>query len=161
MEADLPDMAARKRRALERIGTLGPAHRVEAVDALSDASFDRLLGGLDPARGLAIITEGLSGYLDPQQLHGLWRRFARGLAGFSAGRYLADLHVGEQASPVVAGFALVLSAFVRGRVHLHYGTSERGPPGVARLRVRHRRAAASVDAGAGDQRPGGGAGVYN
>src|SRR4051812_5453991 len=36
VEADLPDMAARKRRALERIGLASDLHRVEEVDALRD-----------------------------------------------------------------------------------------------------------------------------
>jgi O-methyltransferase involved in polyketide biosynthesis len=122
VEADLPAMAQRKRRALERIGTLGAHHRVSAVDATSDERFSALLDEFDATQGLAILTEGLTGYLTPEQLDALWHRFAAGLDRFPAGRYLSDLHVGEEASPVVAGFALVLSLFVRGRVHLHYGT---------------------------------------
>jgi len=43
---------------------------------------------------LAIITEGLLGYLPGDQVDGLWRRFAATLAGFQAGFYLSDLHVG-------------------------------------------------------------------
>jgi O-methyltransferase involved in polyketide biosynthesis len=123
VEADLPGMADRKRQALERIGTLGEHHRVATVDATSDERFGALLDEFDRQAGLAIVTEGLTGYLSPPLLDGLWRRFARGLSRFPAGRYLSDLHVGEEASPVVAGFSLVLSAFVRGRVHLHYGTA--------------------------------------
>src|SRR5207253_6217343 len=36
IEADLPDMVARKRAALERIGSLSERHRVEEVDALRE-----------------------------------------------------------------------------------------------------------------------------
>src|SRR5690348_6965545 len=36
LEADLPAMAERKRRALERIGSLSEHHRVAALDALRD-----------------------------------------------------------------------------------------------------------------------------
>ena len=122
VEADLPDMAARKRAALERMGSLGPAHRVEVVDALSDESFAALVSTLEPARGLAIVTEGLTGYLTPEQLDGLWGRCASTLGAFSAGRYLSDLHVGEGQPLQVRAFRVVLSAFVRGTVHLHYGT---------------------------------------
>ena len=66
VEADLPAMAARKRAALERIGTLGEHHRVEDVDALRDdgpESLGELTARLDRAEGLVIITEGLTGYL--------------------------------------------------------------------------------------------------
>ena len=88
VEADLPAMAARKRRALERIGSLSAAHRVVDLDALRDRgplSLQAVAGELDPARGLAIITEGLLGYLAPDDMTGLWRRFARTLDGFAGG----------------------------------------------------------------------------
>src|SRR4051794_20713807 len=61
VEADLPGMAARKRRALERIGPLDEHHRVVEVDARSDAgpgSVAALASSLEPSRGLAIVTEG-------------------------------------------------------------------------------------------------------
>ena len=66
LEADLPAMAARKRRALERIGSLSDAHRVLEVDALradGPGSLAELAGELEPDAGVAIITEGLLGYL--------------------------------------------------------------------------------------------------
>jgi O-methyltransferase involved in polyketide biosynthesis len=36
VEADLPEMAARKREALERMGSLSERHRVRVLDALSE-----------------------------------------------------------------------------------------------------------------------------
>ena len=108
VEADLPAMAARKRRALDRIGSLSAAHRVVDLDALRDRgplSLQAVAGELDPARGLAIITEGLLGYLAPEAMTGLWRRFARTLDGFAGGRYLSDLHLGSVQSPAFAAFA--------------------------------------------------------
>jgi O-methyltransferase involved in polyketide biosynthesis len=123
VEADLPAMAARKRRALQEIGTLGERHRVEDLDALRDGgpgSLDALAAGLDRDSGLAIITEGLLGYLAPDGVDGLWRRFARTLGEFPSGRYFSDLHLGSVQNAAVRGFRLVLSAFVRGRVYLHF-----------------------------------------
>ena len=73
VEADLPDMAERKRAALERIGSLSESHRVQALDALRDdgpGSLAELATELDPAQGLAIITEGLLGYLDTDSVLG-------------------------------------------------------------------------------------------
>src|SRR3954447_20698064 len=58
VEADLPDMAAAKRAALERIGR--PArHRVAELDALAETgprSLEVVAASLDPSVGLAIIT---------------------------------------------------------------------------------------------------------
>lgn len=124
VEADLPEMAARKRRALERIGTLSEHHRVVEVDALADTgplALSQLAASeLDPGRGTAIITEGLTGYLDRDALIGMWKRFATVLGEFPQGRYISDLHLAEGQDLLIGAFRLVLSAFVRGRVHLHY-----------------------------------------
>jgi O-methyltransferase involved in polyketide biosynthesis len=126
VEADLPAMATRKRRALERIGSLGPHHRVEEIDALSDqgpTSIGALAASLDRDGGLAIITEGLLGYLSSDAVAGVWRRFAGTLAGFRHGLYISDLHLGGAQTIEVRAFRLALSAFVRGRVHLHFQTA--------------------------------------
>jgi O-methyltransferase involved in polyketide biosynthesis len=134
VEADLPAMAARKRRALKRIGTLGERHRVEDLDALRErgpGSLDALAAELDQGSGLAIITEGLLGYLAPDDVDGLWRRFASTLSAFPSGRYVSDVHLGNVQNHLIRGFRVALSAFVRGRVHLHF---EDAAEAEARLR---------------------------
>jgi O-methyltransferase involved in polyketide biosynthesis len=123
IEADLPAMAERKRRALERIGSLSDHHRVVEIDALSAAgsqSIAQLAEQLDGEQGLAVITEGLLGYLPTVAVLDLWRRLATTLAGFPTGRYISDLHLGSATGPVVRVFRLGLSAFVRGQVYLHF-----------------------------------------
>jgi O-methyltransferase involved in polyketide biosynthesis len=123
VETDLPAMAARKREALARIGSLSDHHRVEELDALTDegpGSLAALAETLNPERGLVIITEGLLGYLPGDQVDAIWRRFARALRRFAHGRYLSDLHIGELQTRQVRVFRLLLSAFVRGQVHLHF-----------------------------------------
>jgi O-methyltransferase involved in polyketide biosynthesis len=123
VEADLPAMAERKRRALARMGSLSERHRVVSLDALRDdgpGSLALLAPEFDHSRGLAIITEGLLGYLPPEAVAGLWRRFATTLGGFPTGRYVSDLHLGSAQNATVRAFRLVLSAFVRGRVYLHF-----------------------------------------
>lgn len=127
VEADLPGMAARKREALRRMGSLGRHHRVVEIDALT-ATGPRSLGAiadaeLDPVRGTAIITEGLTGYLDGPGLAGMWQRFAATLGRFPRGLYLSDLHLGEVQDARVRAFRLALSVFVRGNVHLHFDNS--------------------------------------
>src|SRR3954447_24555694 len=79
VEADLPDMAARKRAALERIGR-PPTHRAVDIDALADGgplSLDAVADGLDDDQGLAIITEGLLSYLPRDAVLKLWSSFAQ------------------------------------------------------------------------------------
>jgi O-methyltransferase involved in polyketide biosynthesis len=153
VEADLPEMAERKRAALERMGSLDEHHRVDEIDALRDddgaGSLAAVMAELDPASGLAIITEGLLGYLPPDAVAGMWRRFATGLGRFSTGRYISDIHMGGAVTPPVRVFRVLLSGFVRGRVYLHFEDPGRA---VAALRqagfdaAEVRRAADAADA---------------
>jgi O-methyltransferase involved in polyketide biosynthesis len=125
VEADLPEMVGRKRAALERIGSLSDRHRVEEIDALRDrgpGSLGELAARLDTEAGLAIITEGLLGYLEKDDVRGIWRRFAQTLGRFKQGTYISDIHMGELQNVQVRAFRVLLSVFVRGRVHLHFGT---------------------------------------
>jgi O-methyltransferase involved in polyketide biosynthesis len=125
IEGDLPEMAGHKRAALVHAGLLGANHEVLHLDALSDdgpASLAAVAARrLDPGLGTAIITEGLTGYIDRPALEGMWRRFARVLGGFPHGAHYADLVVGDDvAMPSARAFAALLGWFVRGKLHLHY-----------------------------------------
>jgi O-methyltransferase involved in polyketide biosynthesis len=126
LEADLPAMAARKRAALERAGSLSDHHRVVEIDALAEAgplSLGSVVAELDRAAGLAVITEGLISYLDREGVTGLWRRIAATLRGFGDGVYLSDIHLsGENPRRATAAFLLGLSILVRGSVELHFAT---------------------------------------
>src|SRR4051794_3966084 len=127
VEAALPDMAARKRAALERIGR-PPTHRAVDIDALADGgplSLDAVADGLDDDQGLAIITEGLLSYLPRDAVLKLWSGFARTITRFGRGVYLADLHLDTDASPVISRpFAGLLSAFVRSPVTVHFADED-------------------------------------
>jgi O-methyltransferase involved in polyketide biosynthesis len=124
VEADLPAMAARKRRALERIGSVSDTHRVVELDALAKegpTSLGEIAAPLDRGRGLAIVTEGLLGYLPLPQVLDVWRRFADLLGEFATNRYLSDLHVRTHSTGArVRAFRVLLSTFVRGRVYVHF-----------------------------------------
>jgi O-methyltransferase involved in polyketide biosynthesis len=124
VEADLPEMAKRKSRALERMGSLGDRHRVAAIDALLDKggrSLAAVASTLDRGCGLAILTEGLLPYFDGSEVLGMWRRFARELARFSSGLYLADVFLGGSERVVTErAFQALLSSFVQRRVHTHF-----------------------------------------
>jgi O-methyltransferase involved in polyketide biosynthesis len=123
VEADLPDMVARKRAALARIDGRSSQHRLVELDALRESGPDSLAavaGELDPSRGLAVITEGLLGYLPTDQVKQIWRRVSGTLAGFDRGRYISDVHLSSLQTIEVRAFRVLLGAFVRGRVHLHF-----------------------------------------
>lgn len=127
IEADLPGMAARKRAALARMEALSERHRVEELDALRESgpgSLSELVASLDREGGLAIVTEGLLGYLEPDTVRDVWRRFATSLAQFRYGTYISDIHIGELQDLRVRVFRVLLSAFVRGRVHLHFADEQ-------------------------------------
>lgn len=128
VEADLPAMAARKRNALERMGSLSDRHRVADLDVLHDGgpgSLAELMTGLNPESGTAIVTEGLLSYLSDEQVDSIWRRFAAELHRFPAGLYLSDLRLaGAERDPVEQVFNAGLGAFVRGKIHPHFHSEE-------------------------------------
>jgi O-methyltransferase involved in polyketide biosynthesis len=127
LETDLAGMVARKRAVLGDLGSLSDRHRVVELNALAHdgpLSLAALAARLDPAQGTAIITEGLLNYFDTDAVLGMWQRFAEVIRRFPDGCYLSDLHVrGDSHRTPVRVFMAGLSAFVRGRVHLHFGTA--------------------------------------
>ena len=127
IEADLPDMAQRKRTLLQRAGLLTPGHEVVALDALADTgplALSTLAQQLDSNVGTAIITEGLLNYFDTRTVLRMWARFGKVLAQFPHGLYLSDIHLlGDNHGAGVSAFKTLLSAFVKGRVYLHFDNS--------------------------------------
>lgn len=124
IECDLPEMASRKRSRLLQTGLAQAGHEVVALDALADTgtlSLPALAEALDPARGTAIITEGLLNYFDTPTVTAMWVRFAKVLQRFPHGLYLSDLHLHNANQGVgVQAFMAMLSTFVKGRVFLHF-----------------------------------------
>lgn len=129
IEADLPGMAARKRVLLASIGSPGSEHhRVADIDAFAvdgPASLSGIAAMLEPARGTAVITEGLINYFPVTAVTALWGQIAKTLKHFEHGLYLSDLHLAvENRSALVQVGVRLLSAFVRGRVDLHFSCPE-------------------------------------
>jgi hypothetical protein len=134
VEADLPAMARRKREALARMGALSDRHHVADLDILRDGgpdSLESLVEGLDPAEGLAIVTEGLLVYLDEETVESLWARLARALGRFEKGVYLADLRFArpDRGIPERA-FGVGLGLFVRGKIHPYPGDEDSAGVGL-------------------------------
>jgi O-methyltransferase involved in polyketide biosynthesis len=127
VEGDLPEMAERKRRILALAGDSGNL-RVVDLDALRErgpGSLAAIAATLDPERGLAVITEGLLVYFDRATVTGLWARIATALRGFAHGLYLADLRLASDNDGFAErAFRPLLSAFVRGRLYMHFADAE-------------------------------------
>ncbi len=125
IEADLPGMAQRKREALARMDSLSDRHRVVDLDVLQEGgpgSLEALVETLDPAEGLAIVTEGLLVYLDDDTVDALWARLATALQRFDQGVYLSDLRFASPAPGLPErAFGVILGAFVRGKIHAFRG----------------------------------------
>lgn len=148
-EADLPHMAQRKRELLTGVpqAERPEVFAVNALEAAGPLSLAALGENLDRTRGLALITEGLVGYLDTASVSGMWRRMAALLGEFPAGMYVSDLRLRGRTRDSVAAklFMRLLAAFVRGRVHLHFedeadAVAGFGAAGFAESRLVHPRA---------------------
>jgi O-methyltransferase involved in polyketide biosynthesis len=128
VEADLPGMIAHKRRILAALGGETAHHRTVEIDALADtgpASLAAVCATLDPTKGTAILTEGLINYFERDVVLAIWRRFATALRRFPRSLYLSDLLLrDDNRGAISTGFGWLLSAFVRGRVHLPFATAE-------------------------------------
>jgi O-methyltransferase involved in polyketide biosynthesis len=128
IEADLPAMIAHKRRILAALGGETAHHRTVEIDALADlgpTSLAAICATLDPTRGTAVITEGLVNYFERDVVFGMWRRFAAALRRFPRSLYLSDMMLrADNSGPISTGFSWLLSAFVRGRVHMQFETTE-------------------------------------
>jgi O-methyltransferase involved in polyketide biosynthesis len=124
VETDLPGMAGRKRRALERIGSDPHRHWVRELDILQEGGLATVARDLDPRQGLAIVTEGLLPYLPTDAVKAIWRRFATTLSDFAAGVYISDIGLGSDQDARVRAFRVLLSMFVRGRVYTHFESPE-------------------------------------
>ena len=128
VEADLPPMAARKRRFLTK---LPAAERPEvvAIDALAAAgelSLHAVAERFDTAHGLAIVTEGLTSYLAPADAREMWARMGALLGRFPHGMYLSDTRLAELSrnSRSAKIFQQFLARFVRGQVHLQFESED-------------------------------------
>ncbi len=123
VEADLKDMAARKRKVLAAVGESSPRHVVVDVDAFAtsgpESVADICSRMFDPDRGTAIITEGLISYFDASLVASLWKTFADALKPFSAGLYLSDTHFESDLRQIPGAnlFRRTLNRFTRGRDH--------------------------------------------
>lgn len=130
VEADLPDMAARKNRLLARHHGFGPDHQVVPCDIFAQRAplgLEHLMAEtLDPDRPTLVITEGLVNYFRLRDIRPVWSRLAMQLSRFPRGWYLTDtvLAPGGLAAPVLGLGVHTLSLVTRAHVNLHFRRDE-------------------------------------
>lgn len=127
IEADLPGMAARKRKLLADAGELNAYHQVVDLDILTEGGADSLEAvfsqALDPDKKTLVITEGLINYFDLSVIQGFWQRLATLLKRFPEGRYLTDLYMDLQwhrSVKVAKALRSALAVATRSSVNLHF-----------------------------------------
>ena len=127
IEADLPDMAAHKRRLLQHNGLLSVAHQVVDLDILQldgPLSVSHIFAErLDPQRPTLVITEGLVNYFELAVITGFWQRLAQALSLFPKAAYVTDLYPNLSWHPIVKlshVFKRGLALATRSTVSLHF-----------------------------------------
>ena len=104
VEADLPDMAARKALRLMATGRLGDHHQVTPIDILADHGeyqlekvIDRVFENNEP---VIIVTEGLTSYFSLKTITEFWRRLAAAMAKRPGSVYLSESYC-QPSQPVL------------------------------------------------------------
>lgn len=127
IETDLPGMVARKRPLLSAISSLDDRHRVVTCNILDRDTMNSLEAVIvrecDPARPLAVITEGLVNYFDLGTISPVWQRLATLLHGFPAGVYLTDVYPeveGHRFAGIIRASNRLLRTASRSRFMLHF-----------------------------------------
>jgi len=129
VEADLPDMAARKHRLLSTEQRLNDKHRVVPLNIFSTEGVDALetVAGksFDRSQPLLVITEGLVNYFSLESISPFWTRLQALLSQYPSGTYLTDNyplfhdHPFHKTMKTLGG---MLGAASRSQVSFHFGS---------------------------------------
>ena len=91
VEADLPDMAARKHALIEQ--TEGRHPEVVPINVFAEEgelSLASVLSRFDRSKPVLVITEGLVNYFDQETISGFWSNLRAEMSRFPLGIYLTD-----------------------------------------------------------------------
>ncbi|KAA1174791.1 class I SAM-dependent methyltransferase [Marinobacter salinexigens] len=129
VEADLPDMAAKKALRLLSAGRLGSGHQVTPVDILAthgertlEAVIERVF---DNDKPIIVVTEGLTSYFSLEVISSFWRRLANVMANRPGSVYLSESYFRPR-QPILKGTLTalggILGSATRSQVSFHFGS---------------------------------------
>jgi O-methyltransferase involved in polyketide biosynthesis len=143
VEADLPDMAARKHRLLSAQQCLSDQHRVVPLNIFSTDGVDAMetvaAKCFDRSKPLLVITEGLVNYFSLEAISPFWQRLQELLAKHAGGTYLTDNyplfhdHPFHRTMKTLGG---MLGAVSRSQVSFHFGSDQEASEHLASLGYR-------------------------
>jgi O-methyltransferase involved in polyketide biosynthesis len=127
VEADLPDMAARKALRLMAAGRLGPHHQITPIDILAEQGEQALETVIDRVfdndKPLVVVTEGLTSYFPLTVISDFWRRLAKVLSRRPGSVYLSESYY-RPGQPLLNGtlnaLGHLLGAATRSQVSFHF-----------------------------------------
>ncbi|WP_297792157.1 class I SAM-dependent methyltransferase [uncultured Marinobacter sp.] len=97
VEADLPDMAARKAARLLAAGHLGENHQVTPIDILAESGEHTLEAvvtrAFDNTKPIVVVTEGLTSYFSLDVISEFWQRLAKVLSNRPGSVYLSESYL--------------------------------------------------------------------
>lgn len=131
VEADLPDMAARKASRLAASGNLGDKHQVTPIDILANSGEQTLESVIAQAfpnqQPVIVITEGLTSYFSLDTMTGFWKRLSSLMAERPGSVYLSESYR-MPSQPLLKQslktMGSVLGAVTRSDVSFHFETDQ-------------------------------------
>jgi O-methyltransferase involved in polyketide biosynthesis len=130
VEADLPDMAQRKRALLDQQGRDSSRHEVVDCNILAldtEDALEKVLARLDLSQPVLVITEGLVNYFNLETISGFWSRLALALKAFPRGIYLTDnypLYYDMPFYRTLKTLGALLGSVSRSDVTFHFGSDD-------------------------------------
>ncbi len=130
VEADLPDMARRKKELLHEANALSERHKVVTCNILVEGpeSLENVIAReFDTTKPLLVVTEGLVNYFNLETISDFWGRLHSALEKFPAGIYLMDNYPLLNRHPfrlLLKVLGDTLGAASRSNVSFHFSSDE-------------------------------------
>lgn len=138
-DTDLPDMAKNKARLLTGVLQDNANYTICSLDAFAvdgDKSLSHYISGFPENETVAVVAEGLLNYFSADHLSQLFDNLGHVFKDRKGSVFISDIHVrADNQGPLAEAFVEVLSAFVRGKVHLHYQGTAQAVEALAKSRL--------------------------
>ena len=127
IEADLPDMAKRKKELLTRRNAFGPNHKVITCDFFKSGALNGLdhvfNESLDTTKKTVILTEGLISYFDLPTISDTWEKLSELAGVFPEAWYITDIYArsdNKARNLIVKTGSALLGLITKSKVTIHF-----------------------------------------